>query len=193
MIPEVWHEVTPRYVYPIDDTHLVLRLKTRRGSVQKVSIVYGDRYQPYSKDDTHRMRKMGHDRQYDYWQSVLAFPKRRARYTFLLETETSRFWYGEVGVAWTSDEAGYFHYPYIHRGEAMNVPDWAVGSVVYQIFTDRFAKGDPTLDPEEVADWERDQPTPHNIFGGDLQGILDHLDDLQALGVDFYKLSAAHA
>lgn len=189
MIPQVCHEVTARYVYPIDDTHLVLRLKTARGTVQKVSVVFGDRYQPYAKDDTHRMRKVGHDGQYDYWQSVLAFPKRRARYKFLLETETSRFWYGERGVAWTLDEAGYFHYPYIHRGEALRVPDWAVGSVVYQIFPDRFAKGDPTLDPPDVADWERDAPTPNNVFGGDLQGIIDHLDDLQALGVDVLYLT----
>ncbi|MBE3594007.1 MAG: alpha amylase N-terminal ig-like domain-containing protein [Candidatus Carbobacillus altaicus] len=183
-IPEVLHDLTPRYVYPIDETHLVLRLKSRRKSVQKVTVIYGDRYQPDTEDDRRSMRKMGHDSQYDYWQCVLEFPKRRARYQFLLETDTARFWYGEIGVGHTRDDAGYFYYPYLHRGEALKVPDWAVGSIVYQIFPDRFAKGDPTLDPPNVADWEKDFPTPHNVFGGDLQGVINHLDDLQALGVD---------
>jgi glycosidase len=55
--------------------------------------------------------------------------------------------------------------------------------VVYLIFPDRFANGDPTNDnvPGMYQGLQRDSLTGRH--GGDLQGIIDHLDYLQDLGV----------
>jgi glycosidase len=49
--------------------------------------------------------------------------------------------------------------------------------------TERFANGDPGNDPEGTEPWGG-QPKVDNFFGGDLQGVLDHLDDLVHLGVN---------
>ena len=46
---------------------------------------------------------------------------------------------------------------------------------------DRFANGDETSDPKGADDWNND-PMKASLFGGDLQGIIDHLDHLQKLG-----------
>lgn len=61
-------------------------------------------------------------------------------------------------------------------------PGWVQDSVFYQIFPDRFANGDPTNDPAGAQPWGS-PPTWNNFFGGDLQGILDHLDYLENLGI----------
>jgi cyclomaltodextrinase / maltogenic alpha-amylase / neopullulanase len=68
------------------------------------------------------------------------------------------------------------------------VPDWVKSAVFYQIFPDRFANGDPTNDPPHTELWG-DAPTRRNHFGGDLQGIIDHLDYLKQLGVNAVYLN----
>lgn len=61
-------------------------------------------------------------------------------------------------------------------------PEWVKHAVFYQIFPDRFANGDPSNDPENVSPWGT-APSQHNFMGGDLQGIIDHLDYLVDLGI----------
>jgi glycosidase len=61
-------------------------------------------------------------------------------------------------------------------------PEWARHAIFYQIFPERFANGDPSNDPENVEPWGA-TPTFHSFMGGDLQGIVDHLDYLSGLGI----------
>lgn len=70
----------------------------------------------------------------------------------------------------------------------MAAPDWLHDAVFYQIFPERFANGDPSLDPEDVVPWGS-IPTRDNFFGGDLRGIVDHLDHLVRLGVNAIYLT----
>lgn len=70
-------------------------------------------------------------------------------------------------------------------------PDWHLGSVVYQIFPDRFARSGI---PVEAPHWALPRPwdarptgrgptTSREWFGGDLGGIEQKLDHLDRLGV----------
>ncbi|MCA0293819.1 MAG: glycoside hydrolase family 13 protein [Actinobacteria bacterium] len=70
----------------------------------------------------------------------------------------------------------------------MSAPDWLADAVFYQIFPERFANGDPGLDPPDVQPWDA-EPTRDNFLGGDLQGIIDHLDHLTSLGVNALYLT----
>lgn len=65
----------------------------------------------------------------------------------------------------------------------MSVPDWVQDAVFYQIFPDRFANGDHTNDPSNVREW-LSSPTIKGFHGGDIQGVIDHLDYLVDLGVN---------
>lgn len=64
----------------------------------------------------------------------------------------------------------------------VTTPDWAKHAVFYQIFPERFANGDRRNDPAGVRPWGT-QPAVDNYMGGDLDGITQHLDYLQGLGV----------
>ncbi|MFN8561902.1 MAG: glycoside hydrolase family 13 protein [Anaerolineae bacterium] len=74
--------------------------------------------------------------------------------------------------------------------------DWTQGMVIYQIFPDRFANGDPSNDhlmkgvyghEPQLRRWgERPEypPLGRDFFGGDLRGVIDHLDYIAELGID---------
>src|SRR5215217_680219 len=61
-------------------------------------------------------------------------------------------------------------------------PDWAANAIFYQIFPDRFAKSPSLEKPANLEPWDSD-PTPRGYKGGDLLGVVEHLDYIQDLGV----------
>jgi cyclomaltodextrinase len=74
----------------------------------------------------------------------------------------------------------------LHSGSF--APSWANDAVFYQIFPERFANGDSSNDPEDVQPWGG-KPNNANFFGGDLQGIIQHLDYLSDLGISALYLN----
>ena len=78
-------------------------------------------------------------------------------------------------------------------------PDWHLGSVVYEIFPDRFATTGAGADaplPEWAVrrEWDarpegRSPNTPRELFGGDLPGIEQRLDYIEQLGVNALYLT----
>ncbi|MCX7609024.1 MAG: alpha-amylase family glycosyl hydrolase, partial [Anaerolineales bacterium] len=70
-------------------------------------------------------------------------------------------------------------------------PDWVRDAIFYQIFPDRFARS-PRLDSLRAGlhfeAWDS-PPTPYGFKGGDLYGIVEHLDYLQDLGISAIYLN----
>jgi neopullulanase len=64
----------------------------------------------------------------------------------------------------------------------MTTPEWVRDAVFYQIFPDRFAKSARVPKPSGLEPWDS-PPTAHGYKGGDLLGVLEHLDYLQELGI----------
>lgn len=60
-------------------------------------------------------------------------------------------------------------------------PDWVANAIFYQIFPDRFAKSTSLEKPSNLEPWDSD-PTPRGYKGGDLLGVVEHLDHIQDLG-----------
>ncbi len=66
---------------------------------------------------------------------------------------------------------------------SVQTPDWVKDAVFYQIFPDRFARSEAlrASKPANLEAWEA-PPTSHGYKGGDLLGVLEHLDHIQDLG-----------
>jgi cyclomaltodextrinase len=69
-------------------------------------------------------------------------------------------------------------------------PEWVKDAVFYQIFPDRFAKSEADFGelsravpkPSNLEPWDS-LPTTYGFKGGDLMGVLEHLDYLEDLGI----------
>jgi alpha-glucosidase len=76
-------------------------------------------------------------------------------------------------------------------------PEWHLESVVYEVFPDRFASSGIDADPPDWAvprGWDdpptgRGPDTPHEWFGGDLEGVERHLDHIVGLGANVLYLT----
>jgi len=70
----------------------------------------------------------------------------------------------------------------------IQTPDWIKDAVFYQIFPDRFASSPALRKPANLELWEV-PPTRHGFKGGDLLGIVEHLDYLADLGISALYLN----
>src|SRR5438093_2509104 len=70
----------------------------------------------------------------------------------------------------------------------VDTPDWVRDAVFYQIFPDRFAISPRVAKPGPLEPWDA-PPTQHGFKGGDLLGIVEHLDYLGDLGVNALYLT----
>jgi len=69
-----------------------------------------------------------------------------------------------------------------HNGTDTTTPDWVKDAVFYQIFPDRFARSSRVPKQSYLQAWG-EAPHPQEYQGGDLLGVVEHLDHLSHLGV----------
>ena len=68
-------------------------------------------------------------------------------------------------------------------GRMPDAPAWVRDAVFYQIFPDRFAGSARVPKPGPLEPWDA-PPTNYGFKGGDLLGIVEHLDHIESLGVN---------
>ncbi|CAD7482936.1 glycoside hydrolase family 13 protein [Lacticaseibacillus paracasei] len=184
------------FLYTPDE--LRLRLHTAKADVQAVTVLYGDPYvtapnpttgEPEFAYQEAAMIKTGTGQTSDYWTISLTAPYHRLQYQFLVTGQDGNtVLLGDRGLRADSAanrRADLFRVPYFHAIDTVQTPAWVKETVWYQIFPERFANGDKTNDPKGTKPWRpADHPGREDYYGGDLQGVLDHLADLQALGVN---------
>jgi cyclomaltodextrinase len=71
-------------------------------------------------------------------------------------------------------------------------PEWVKDAVFYQVFPDRFARSGRVDAPGPLEPWDT-PPTAHGFKGGDLYGVVDHLDYLGDLGITALYLNPVFA
>lgn len=131
----------------------------------------------------------------EWWTAKMPITMYHNNYCFHFLTDTGSFYFNQYGLS-PIDSPDWFNFTVL--GDYHPVP-WVREQVFYQIFPERFGNGDPSNDRQagepspmgksvQVREWG-EVPKPFNetqtveFFGGDLQGITQHLDYLQDLGV----------
>ncbi len=74
----------------------------------------------------------------------------------------------------------------------IETPAWVRDAVFYQVFPDRLARSGRVEAPGELEPWDA-EPTTHGFKGGDLYGVVAHLDRLRQLGVNALYLNPVFA
>ena len=188
----IYHRPESEYAYLYKEGQVHIRIRTKKEDIEKILLHYGD---PFifledSYEDVKEMVKVTSDALFDYWQVAVSVHFARLQYIFELKDKKGQsVLYGDKGFTDNSPEnlhyeGNGFKLPYIHEIDGCQVPDWVSKTVWYQIFPERFANGNAELTPEGALDWDSSiTPKSSDFFGGDLQGIIDHLDYLQDLGI----------
>ncbi|MGN7455688.1 alpha-glycosidase [Paenibacillus pasadenensis] len=181
----IYHRPRGNWAYAYDKATLHIRLRTKKDDLDEVVLIHGDKYAWERTLEKTFMAKLPSDERFDYWQAAVQPSLRRMKYGFELRSAGETLYFEEKGFREDepSDPDKMFDFPYLNGADVFSPPDWVKEAVFYQIFPERFANGDPSNDPEGVEPWGG-KPTPKNFFGGDLQGVIDHLDHLQELGVN---------
>ena len=127
------------------------------------------------------------------------------RATFTVDNPTTRYrWLlagGSVGYAWVNG-LGLIPYDVADADDFVLTtdpggPEWHLGSVVYEIFPDRFASTGRAVDDPAWAvrrNWDepptgRGKETQFELYGGDLGGIEARLDHIEKLGANVLYLT----
>lgn len=197
----IYHRPKDNYAYACANGDLHIRLKTKKNDIQNVTLIFGD---PYDWEDgkwiNHEkpMVKTGSDQLFDYWFVAVHPPYRRLKYGFNLFDENESLYYTEKGFVTEKPTDTYlcFAFPFINSIDIFQAPSWVKDTVWYQIFPERFANGNPENNPEGTLEWGSTDPTPTNFFGGDLEGVINHIDYLKELGITgiyFTPIFKAHS
>ncbi|MBM7702620.1 glycoside hydrolase family 13 protein [Metabacillus iocasae] len=186
----IYHRPKNNYAYAYDEKTLHIRLRTKKNDATSVTLICGDPYhfenQSWQYSEV-TMSKKETDQLFDYWFAEVPPTFRRMRYGFKLANEEETIIYGEKGffdTPPTDDTAYYFCFPFLNNADVFRAPAWVKDTIWYQIFPERFANGDSSLNPEGALEWGSTAPTPTNFFGGDFQGVIEHLDYLSDLGIN---------
>ena len=166
---------------------VVIRFRTAKDEALEVFYIEG------RDAKKNRMIKTDSDELFDYYEYQIKVGKKPVHYFFQIVKGEEVCYYNRLGV--TSDIQSCYDFcitPGFHT------PDWAKGAVIYQIYVDRFNRGDHFNDVDtneyvyigrpvtRVSDWN-EFPAAMDVarfYGGDLQGVWDKLDYLQTLGVE---------
>ncbi|MBD2871262.1 glycoside hydrolase family 13 protein [Paenibacillus sp. IB182493] len=185
LLEAIYHRPKQNWAYAYDGKTLHLRLRAKKGDALTVEAVVGDKYAWAQTVTTAPMRIFASDALFDYWETTVIPPFRRLRYAFRLTSGEETLYMTEQGFVpeLPDNPNSFFDFPYLNPVDVFEPPAWVKDAVFYQIFPERFANGDPSINPENVEPWGG-EPTPRNFFGGDLQGVLDHLDHIASLGIN---------
>jgi glycosidase len=138
------------------------------------------------------MRRTHAGSRFVYWEATISPDRPRFRYSFAFRTAGGRPVYlCRHGIDHAVEPLDRWELDLSAR-EAFITPAWSHGAVIYQIFPDRFANGEPANDPPGAAPWGT-PPAWLEFQGGDLQGVARRADYLQELGVDVVYLTPIFA
>lgn len=188
-IESIYHRPKNNYAYAYNDQTLHIRIRTKKNDIEKVNLIFGDPY-TWNEDgwifSTKHMTISGSDQLFDYWFVEVAPEFRRMRYGFELMNGNETMIYGEKGFfdqIPIDDTSYFFCFPFLNKADVFHAPDWVKDTVWYQIFPERFANGDSRINPENTLPWGSTEPKWDNFFGGDFEGIIQHIDHLVELGI----------
>jgi len=183
-----YHESVEPFAYA-DDGALVVRLRIAAGEAKTVDVIHFDKFRELDtrmgvRADLFALTAPHHD----WFQARLTRDSKRFKYWFRIQGRSGTRFLSRAGVTErepTSGEA--FEVPYLGERDGFDPPEWTRGAVYYQVFPDRFAraaeKGQDSKAAATFAEWTS-VPTPFSVFGGSLQGIIEHLPHLSDLCVD---------
>ena len=199
----VEHLNDSNYCFPLDEHHLKIRLRTKKGDdIKSVTCLWNVLQHMYLTQIKAPMEIAYVDEYYAYYECVLYSKDPRFSYVFYIKTnDGTALYFSELGFTKEYDFSWFyltsFRLPYINPIDVVFDNKMFSGDVFYQIFPERFNIGDFSKDKNYInRPWDTSNLKGSNgnrvqdsFIGGDLKGIELKLDYLKDLGVNTIYLT----
>lgn len=189
----MYHKPETQYAYALSENSVALRLRTAKEDTPEVSVLYGGKYDFARKRREKAMRLCCSDRLFNYYTAELALSDVRLVYVFRIREGGKTYYYSEDGLSehFAFDLSYYnaFQIAYLNAADIHRPVQWMQNARFYQIFIDRFFRGDQEKDDSYITLPWGELPTPKSFAGGDLEGITKKLPYLHELGVNALYLT----
>lgn len=171
-----------------------LKLPLNVGFIEEVNFVVSKQ----GKDTNFKLEHVGNDEEYAHFSNQIFLDTCAAYRTFFYFYVNNK----KLFVNKDSYISEYLNNNTLGKLSVnFDTPEWAKGAIMYQIFVDRFNRGDENPPKEMPRRWVYssfdEKPNPHfdknyninnDFYGGDLKGIIQKLDYIKSLGVDVLYL-----
>ena len=195
----VYHEAKSKYAYMYDKDTVHIRLFATKNKTNKIEVIYGDPFLwvpvgnnldewAQVKETTDCSMKLEYQTElYDHFFIALKPTYKRMKYAFIINDQ---YIYGcrETDDIIKHPKAklnlfNHFNFPYLNEEDIFSPPSWVEDQVWYSIFPDRFSNGDSSINHPDTVNWgDVDKYSNSQVFGGDLQGIINKLSYIKSVG-----------
>ena len=183
----ILHIPESQYCFAYGKNELRIRLRAAKNDLDSVTLIYAVKYDWLTNRKSVPMQKGYSDALYDYYTVALPVSDSRIGYVFYVTRGEEAYYYSEEGLTVDYDHEksyyNFFQFPYINAADVHARVDWCGRAVFYQIFVDRFCRGDREKDTSYINKKWGEIPDPKSFYGGDLKGIIGKLDYLSELGI----------
>lgn len=177
----------------LDKVKIRVRIHSAIGDVQMVQVRFSESGEAFPTGPAKVVKTAG---DWTWYEAVVVMHNPKMNYRFLITLADGRLLnYNAVGLFDLEQ-------PDINDfriNTFSSAPKWGPSTIMYQIFPDRFARS-AHADKHKAPDWAipagwadevigQGPGTSEQFFGGDLWGVIDHLDHLKKLGVTMLYLT----
>ena len=184
----IQHRPDSEYAYALDERTIRIVLKVQRGEqLKELMLLWNTKYDFTKRRNTAWMQKGGSCDMFDYYYADIELSDVRFAYIFSFRVRDTYYYFSEEGLTEEYDFKHsyytFFQFPYINPADVVKTVPWAKDAVFYQIFIDRFKRGDAGKDGGYITQEWNEIPQSKSYAGGDIKGITEKLDCLADMGV----------
>lgn len=196
----VYHLGDSIYSFPVSPTKARIRLRVKRDdTIKQINVIWNTQHKFYLTRLVEPMQIKYTDSLFDYYQADLDNGCPGYSYLFeIIDGDGSVWYYNESGfdrkMHLTTTFEDNFAVVFPNEKDIVYPNKAFDGRIFYQIFPERFCRGqNSSIDKSYVTmDWDTDEPRNDLFAGGDLVGITEKLPYLKDMGIGAIYLNPIH-
>ncbi|MEY3473190.1 MAG: hypothetical protein RLY22_693 [Actinomycetota bacterium] len=172
---------------------LRIRIHDALGKVAEVRVRFSESGEAFP---TEKAKVFKRDGRWTWFENTITIHNPKMNYRFYIKlADGNVLWYNTQGLA-VLNQPDTLDF---RLNTFSSAPAWGKAAIMYQIFPDRFARSSKA-DAHKTPKWAiaknwgdevigQGPGTSEQFFGGDLWGVIEHLDHLKSLGVNLLYLT----
>jgi alpha-glucosidase len=172
---------------------LRIRIHDALGKVAEVRVRFSESGEAFPTDKAKVFKRDG---RWTWYENTITIHNPKMNYRFYIKlADGNVLWYNTQGLA-VLNQPDTLDF---RLNTFSSAPAWGKSAIMYQIFPDRFARS-AKADAHKTPKWAiaknwgdevigQGPGTSEQFFGGDLWGVIEHLDHLKSLGVNLLYLT----